>query len=122
MIKLIVAIYRKPGMTLEAFNDRWLNVHGPLVKKHAQTLRMKRYVQSHYVSVPEIEAQLAERGWGKRPDAVTEVWWDSLDDYYAALATPEGIAANLELEADEKQFCDMHRMEAFISEEKVIFG
>lgn len=120
MYKLVVAIYRKPGMTLEEFNDRWFNGHGPLVRKHAAAMRIKRYVQSHYEPAPDLEHAWMDRGWTERPDALTETWWERKEDLMEALATPEGQIANKELEADEAEFCDMDRVMAFMSTEKVI--
>ena len=78
-------------------------------------LGIKRYVQSHYVTAPEMEAALAARGWDTRPDALTETWWDSIEDFYAAMRTPEGIAPDRELDADEEVFCDMTKMQAFMT-------
>lgn len=103
-----------------ASNERWLNGHGSLGLPHAETLRIKKYVQSHYLSARDLEAALAERGWADRPDAVTEVWWESLDDMRAGLRTPQGVCANAELEKDEQAFCDMERMQAFFSREALI--
>lgn len=121
MLKLIVTIHRKPGMTIEEFNDRWLKGHGPLVKKHAKTLRMRRYVQSQYRPCPPMEPHWKARGWIEPCDALTEVWWDSMKDIEEAFATEEGKAAADELGLDEAVFCDMGRLSAFLSEEFVIF-
>lgn len=121
MIKMIVAIYRKPGMTMEAFQDRWLNGHGPLVRRHAAAMRMKRYVQSHDVNAPDFKAVFDARGWTAPPDGITEIWWESLDDFRAAMETPEGRAASAALEADEAIFFDVSRTQAFITREETIF-
>ena len=121
MIKMIVAIYRKPGLTMEEFQDRWLNGHGPLVKQHAKAMRMKRYVQSHYVSAPDFEAVFDARGWSAPPDGLTEIWWESLDDFRAAMETREGQAGSAALAADEAIFFDVGRTQAFITQEETIF-
>jgi uncharacterized protein (TIGR02118 family) len=121
MIKMIVAIYRKPGMTMEEFQDRWLNGHGPLVRTHAKAMRMKKYVQSHYVSASDFEEVFAARGWNNRPDGLTEIWWESFEDFRAAMATPEGAAGSAALEADERIFFDVDRTQAFITHEETIF-
>ena len=52
MIKLVFCCRRKEGMTREEFQTRWLDEHGPLVRKVREHLpMMKRYVQSH--SLPD---------------------------------------------------------------------
>lgn len=33
MVKLIVCVKRKPGMSVQEFHDYWRTQHGPLVKR-----------------------------------------------------------------------------------------
>ena len=48
MIKLVFCCRRRQDMTREAFQARWLDEHGPLVRRLREHLpMMKRYVQSH---------------------------------------------------------------------------
>jgi uncharacterized protein (TIGR02118 family) len=102
MIKM-VNVYRKPGMTREAFDVRWLVQHGDLVRKHAKAMGFLRYVQNHNLPSPEIAAFAASRGWDQPSDGVTEVWWESLQSMQAAMATAEGQRASKEFQEDEEQ-------------------
>ena len=46
MIKLTFALVRLPELTREAFQAYWFDHHAPLVKSVAETLRIRRYVQT----------------------------------------------------------------------------
>jgi len=121
MIKMVIGVYRKPGMTIEEFNDRWLNGHGLLVRRLAPKLRIKKYVQSHYLPCPEREQGWKERGWVSGPDGLTETYWESIEDFREAYSTPEAQAATRELAVDEAQFLDMTKTTVFMSQEHLIF-
>src|SRR3546814_14675379 len=77
MIKMVVEVWKKDGMTDAAFTRRWLVEHGALVKQHANAMGFVRYIQSHKQPSPAIEAFAAGRGWKRPPDGLTEVWWAS---------------------------------------------
>lgn len=121
MIKLVYVISRRPEMTHAAFADYWLNRHGPLVASRAKTLRLKKYVQSHLFDHPSNEGMRAVRGMLPAVDGITEVWWDSVEDFQAAYATPEGQAAGAALAEDEAKFIDFSRSAVFMTEEHTIF-
>jgi uncharacterized protein (TIGR02118 family) len=121
MIKFVYVVRRRPDVTPEAFRKYWLENHGPLVRKHAQALRAKRYVQSHTLDVPL--NQIAQHARGTQPafDGITELWWDSIEDVIAASQSPEGQQANMTLAQDEARFCDLQNCSVFFTEEHTIF-
>lgn len=121
MIKMVVEVWKKPGMTDEQFRERWLVQHGDLVRKHGRAMGFVRYVQSHKLPSPEIEEFARGRGWKPAPDGITEVWWENKESMEAAMATPEGQAASLLFEQDEKEFTDGPRLSAFLAVEETIF-
>ncbi len=81
MVKLVYCVRRKAGMTLEEFQKRWLEVHGPLVKKlREQMPQVRRYVQSHTIAESRANDGLrASRGTRQPYDGITEVWFDGLE-------------------------------------------
>ncbi|MFW2830384.1 EthD domain-containing protein [Sphingomonas sp. ID0503] len=119
---MIVAVYRRPELTLEEFESYWRDTHGPLAAIYGRVLGMKRYVQSYGIDAPEIQAFARSRGWVEPPEALAEVWWESRDAMEAAFDTPEGREASRILAEDEAKFCDMTRMSAFLSYENVVFS
>jgi uncharacterized protein (TIGR02118 family) len=121
MIKMVVEVWKKPGMSDEAFAKRWLVEHGALVRKHAKAMGFVRYVQSHKVPSADIDAFAESRGWKRPPDGLTEVWWESQASMMAAMQSPAGQAASAELAADEVQFVDMPKISAFLANEETIF-
>ena len=121
MIKMVVEVWKKPGMTDEQFRERWLVEHGNLVKKHAKAMGFLRYIQSHKIPSPDIEEFARGRGWKPAPDGITEVWWESKEAMEAALSSPEGQAASKLFQEDEEQFCDSPRLSAFLATEETIF-
>ncbi|MBM4385455.1 MAG: EthD family reductase [Deltaproteobacteria bacterium] len=66
-LKLISFLTRKPGLTPEAFQQHWREVHAPLV---AAPPAVRRYVQSH--------ARLGGYAGGRAPayDGVALLWFD----------------------------------------------
>ena len=121
MIKLVFCCRRKSGMTREAFQKRWLEVHGPLVRKLRQELpMMKRYVQSHTLAGPANDGLRASRGTLEPYDGITEVWFDSLEAMGGGTGEA-GRAAGQRLLEDEGEFIDFAHSSVFVTEEKEIF-
>ena len=125
MIKLVFCCRRKAGLTREAFQKRWLEVHGPLVRKlRAELPMMKRYVQSHTLAGPVGDAVneglRASRGTREAYDGITEVWFDGLE----AMGGGSGEAARAagqRLLEDEAEFIDFANSAVFVTEEHEIF-
>ena len=118
MIKLVFSLRRLPAKTREEFQSYWRENHAPLVSRHAEALRIRRYVQTHARSSELAAAQSAARS--SEPDGYdgqAELWWDSLDDIAAALSTTPGQQAALELLEDERRFIDLEHSPLWIGEE-----
>jgi hypothetical protein len=121
MIKLVYVIVRREGMSAEDFRGYWLTRHGPLVAAQAKALKLRKYVQSHPLDDPASERMRAVRAMRGPADGVTEVWWDSLEDFQSVYGTAEGAAAGRILAEDEARFIDFEKSAVFLTEEHVIF-
>ncbi|HEX5371059.1 MAG TPA: EthD family reductase [Dehalococcoidia bacterium] len=85
MVKYLGFLTRKPGLSVEQFQQHWRDVHGPLVR--SEIAGMRRYVQLH--TLPETYSITPAPAW----DGVPEAWFDSLDAYPKRLGYPrEGPA------------------------------
>ena len=123
MVKLVFCLRRLPQLSLAEFQEYWLQKHGPLVRSHAETLRIRRYVQTHTMDNAGLQQGIASyRGAPEAYDGIAELWWDSLDDLLQASATPEGRAASTELLEDERRFIDHARSPLWLAEEHEIAG
>ena len=123
MVKLVFTLRRRDGMTREEFQRYWRDQHAPLVKRHSETLRIRRYVQVHARDTPLDEAVAASRG--SEPhfyDGVAELWWESIEELVAAYSTEAGQAAGAELLEDEQRFIDLPRSPLWLGEEHVVIG
>ena len=121
MLKFVYCVRRRPDISPEAFRKYWLENHGPLVRKHAQALRAKKYIQSHTLDSELNKYAQQPRGTKPPYDGITEVWWDKAEDLVAALQSPEGQKANATLAEDEGRFCDLPNCSVFFTEEHTIF-
>ena len=122
MVKLVFPLRRLPGLTRAEFQRYWLETHGPLVRRHARALHIRRYVQVHTLDDP-LNAVLREsRGTLAPYDGVAELWWDSREEMEAALATPEAQQAARELLEDEQRFIDLGRSALWLGTERPIVG
>ena len=122
MIKLSFALRRLPRLSREEFQRYWRGQHAPLVEKHREALRIRRYVQLHAVDDPLNEALRSSRGAPEPFDGVAEIWWNSPEDLAAAMGSPEGVAAGAELLEDEKRFIDLERSPLWLGREHTIFA
>ena len=120
MVKLVFCLRKQPHLSLVEFQRYWLETHGPLVRKHAPALKIRRYVQVHTLDSPANEAMRRSRDAGEPFDGVAELWWDSSEDLASATATPEGQAAGRELLEDERKFIDLRRSALWIAQEHEI--
>ena len=120
MLKLIFCLRRQPQLSRAEFQRYWCEVHGPLVRRHARALRIRRYVQAHTLDDPINAALQAGRGADEAFDGVAELWWDSRADFEAGTASEEGRAAGRALLEDEQRFIDHARSPLFVTEERPV--
>ncbi len=120
MIKLTFCLHRLPELSREEFQRYWFENHAPLVRKHAEALRIQRYVQMHSASDELDEVLRATRGGPEGYDGVAELWWKNREDMLAATQSPEGVAAGRELLEDERRFIDLSRSPLWLGEEKPV--
>jgi hypothetical protein len=121
MIKLVFCCRRKEGMTRKEFQVRWLDVHGPLVRRLREHLpMMKRYVQSHSLPNEMSEGLRASRGAAEPFDGITEVWFDDLESI-GGDGGEAALAASKRLFEDESEFIDFPNSHVFLTEEHEIF-
>ena len=55
MIKIVFCVRRLPTLSPDEFYRYWLESHGPLVRRHAAALRIRRYTQGHTFTDPRID-------------------------------------------------------------------
>ncbi len=123
MVKLVFTLRRREGMTREEFQRYWREQHAPIVKHHAETLRIRRYVQVHARETELDDALTSARGTESDSyDGVAELWWDSIEDLIAGYSTEPGQAAADELLEDERCFIDLARSPIWLGEEHVVIG
>jgi uncharacterized protein (TIGR02118 family) len=124
MVKIMFCLRRQPHLTREAFQHYWLTSHAPLVTERARQLGIRRYVQSHSLSDPELGALADQRGFsGEAFDGVAELWFDSASTLYPNVAAPESsVQAARDLLADEATFIDLAASPIFVVEEHEIFS
>ena len=120
MLKLVFPLRRLPTLSREQFQKYWFETHGPLVRRHAAVLRIRRYVQLHTVDDPLNTVLRASRGAGEPYDGVAELWWDTRESLEAALGTPEAQQAARELLEDEQRFIDLARSALWLGSERPI--
>ena len=106
MIKSIVVIHRKAGLTREEFSRYWKNEHGPLASRLIPEVR--RYVQNHLVDIPGMEYE---------GDGIVEMWYDDVESWQESM---KHIQSSKELAEDGDKFCDLRNARVWIVEEHVV--
>jgi uncharacterized protein (TIGR02118 family) len=112
MIKLLVFLKRKPGMSSEDFHKYWTTKHAEIVTGQAGFMKyLRRYVQSHNID----DALLDFPGGGHTGfDGMVEVWFDDVKSMKAAFETPDYINT---IRPDEPNFLDMDGFRVMVVEE-----
>ena len=106
MVKAVTFIKRKPGMSVEAFQEYWRTRHAEIVVKLSG---IRRYVQSHALPSGYRKGELAY-------DGIAEIWFDDTGAMRALRDEPAYAA----VQADEARFIDRSRMGLIVTEEHVI--
>jgi hypothetical protein len=78
---------RKPELTLDEFQQYWLNNHAALVRKYAKETKIHRYIQSHTLLGDVRRKAMGDASDGraereieeKEYDGVAELWWKTAD-------------------------------------------
>jgi uncharacterized protein (TIGR02118 family) len=123
MIKVVFMIRRREGMTRGDFQRYWREDHAQLVSRHAELLRIRRYVQTHARDTDLDDALAGSRGSEARQyDGVAELWWDSIDDLMQAATSEEGQTAQRALLDDERRFIDLANSPIWLGEEITVVG
>jgi uncharacterized protein (TIGR02118 family) len=119
MFKLVYCLRRKPGMSVEEFQQYWREVHAPLVAERAELLGIKRYVQAHS-TLPDLIPVLQQRNGGSPDpyDGVAEIWFETLDSMGGDDPAVQQAAADLL--ADEGNFIDLAQSPLWIAQENVV--
>ena len=109
MLKCIALLKRKPGLSREAFNRRWLEEHTKISSKLPGLRGYRLNIANAYQ--PE--------GLGVEPiyDGTAELWWDSVEAMEASFASDIGVAAG----ADADQFCEV-RIHIYTEEHLIVHG
>lgn len=112
MIKLLVFLKRKKGMSSEDFHKYWTTRHAEIVTAVPDFMKyVKRYVQSHNVD----NALLDFPGGGHNGfDGMVELWFDDVAAMKAAFETPGYIGT---IRPDEPNFLDMDGFQVMVVEE-----
>ena len=119
MVKLMYCLRRLPNLSREEFQSYWRENHGPLVRKHQETMRTRRYVQVHTLDVERLQSRQPEIVRPEPYDGVAELWWDSVEELFPENSTPERQEVRDILLEDEKNFIDLSRSPIFLTEEHV---
>jgi uncharacterized protein (TIGR02118 family) len=106
MIKIIIELHRKNGMTRKEFAKYWEKVHAPKVVKAWPNLR--RYVQNHPIPLPNNEEPQC--------DGVAELYFDDLESWVKAYKGDAGK----NIRDDEPNFLDQSKLLFVITEERWI--
>ena len=113
MIKMIVLLKRKAGLTRDQFIARYEGGHAKLAEKHLTNA--VRYVRRYLEPLPELFT-----GDTIEPehDVITEVWFENQEQYEIAmkrLAQPEVVA---EIVEDEESLFERDKHRVFMVDER----
>lgn len=119
MIKITYMIFPRSDLAREEARRRWMRDHGDLMRKHASTLRIARYVQTPNLDDPVEEKMAFVRGLQTaRPLGLAEIYWTSREDLEFGFCDPAARQAYRELIEDEKRFAAWSLSSPWVGEER----
>ena len=96
MVKIMLLLHRRPGMSVDEFRQYWHQHHRPLLERLPG---LQRLVLNDVLPGPD--------GAPPSCDGIGEDWFESPEAMQAAFASAEGQA----VAADAAQFLDLNRMQ-----------
>jgi uncharacterized protein (TIGR02118 family) len=105
MLKLMILLHRREGMSVEDFRRYWRESHSPLLR---QLPGLQRLVFNHGLA--------DETGGAPAYDGISEDWFESVETAQAAMASAAGQA----VAADTPNFVDLSRLRVIAVEEEEI--
>ncbi|MEL7027855.1 MAG: EthD domain-containing protein, partial [Pseudomonadota bacterium] len=121
MLTMTFCLHRLPSLSQEEFSEYWFEKHAPVVASVRDALKIQRYVQFHGAMNEIDEVLRATRGSPEGYDGVAQLWWESVETFEAAAASPEGLEAGMALLEDEQKFIDLTRSPIFVKVGREIF-
>ncbi len=112
MIKLVMPMKRRPGMTIEAFREYYETRHRLIGEKYLEGYASK-YVRRYTNPTRDRDGELRDPEY----DVFLEIWYP---DEVTMAACSEGLStpeAQQEVHDDEAQLFDIRRMRSYIVEE-----
>lgn len=122
MIKLTFCLKRLPNLSREEFQTYWREKHAPLVAKHARTLGIARYVQTHALTHEFNGVMQQSREAPDMYDGIAELWFESWEALFDAGQNDGNAEASAALLEDERKFIDLANSPLWFNEEHVIVG
>ena len=114
MIKLVMPMKRRPGMTIPEFREYYETKHRLIGEKYLKGYA-SRYMRRFTNPTVDRDGELRDPEY----DVFLEIWYPdqaAMEACARTLATPE---AQREIRADEEQLFDMRFMRSYIVEEHV---
>ena len=112
MVKFSFLIQRLPGMSFESFVDYHKNKHALLFSSIPETQQyVRKYIITHAVAAPGFPKPLY--------DGITEIWFDSLDDFHRFFATENYLT---KVHPDESNFIDLSNVVVMVTTETIIMA
>lgn len=120
MITLIFCLRRLPSLSHQEFLDYWFTQHAPLVRRHAEALRIQGYRQHHGLDHPVNAALAKHRGAPAPYDGIAELLFADIEDLNPDHAEARSAAAAL-LE-DERKFIDLAGSPLWVNQARAVIG
>src|SRR3954453_22186016 len=110
VIKMIITLKRREGMTHAEFTHYQGNTHRPLLMSIPET---KRYVRRFVVSYPVPAPRYPEPDY----DSVVEAWFDTMEDLEALFFSENFLKI---VDPDHENFIDLITFGRVICEEEIV--
>lgn len=112
MIKMIITLKRREGMSHEDFVHYQREIHRPLLMEIPEARQyIRRFVVSYPISAPNYS--------GPDYDSVVEAWFDSMEDMNALYFSNNFLS---KVDPDHANFMDLTSYGRIVADEEVVIG